>query len=256
MSDDERRGLAADNIVAGYGDALVLHGVSVAMRIGSITGVIGPNGSGKSTLLRVFSGLLPARSGRILLDGEDIGALPARKRLARGLAFVPQEHTVFTHMTVLENLLMGAWMWRGSHLEVRQRVDEACAAFPTLVELRNRPSGMLSGGQQKQLELARAMVSRPRYLIVDEPTAGLSPSASDHVYTTLQNIARGGKIGILLVDQNVREALRLASYVYVLTYGRNDVEGEANAISSRLNDVVQAWLGPPAAAQATATAGP
>lgn len=245
----ETVGLVAEGVTAGYRDISILHGVSLEVPLGRVTAMIGPNGSGKSTMLRAVCGLLPVRSGRIVLDGQDITGFSTRSRLERGLAFVPQEHSVFAHMTVHENMLLGAWMWRRTHKEVRSRIEEAYATFPMLEALSRRPAGMLSGGQQKLLELARAMVSQPRLLVVDEPTAGLSPRASEEVYRMLEDITRGGRIGILLVDQNVREALRLASYVYVLAYGRNDTEGDAEAISHRLAEVVRGWLGPRAAAE-------
>jgi urea transport system ATP-binding protein len=209
------------DLEVGYGRTAVVHGVSVEVPPDGVTAVMGHNGAGKTTLLRAAVGLLPARAGRILLDGEDVTALPAHQRVRRGLAYVPQGQQSFGLMTTAENLqLVADGRARGAAL-----VDEALDLFPALRGLLGRRAGLLSGGQRQQLAIARALITEPRLLILDEPTEGIQPSVVAEIEQTILGLTERGGLSVLLVEQHVGFALNAAQHYYVLAAGRVTAEG-------------------------------
>jgi branched-chain amino acid transport system ATP-binding protein len=228
--------------VAYESDIEILRGVSLTAKEGSVTAVIGPNGAGKSTLLRAVAGVAPTTNGTVKLDGRPITRLSPARLVELGLAFVPQERTIFTSMSVRENLQMGGWRRRGDRRWLEQRIEEVCALFPMLDERLHSTAGDLSGGQQKTLELARGLVSEPTVLLLDEPTAGLSPKMAAEIYRQIEYLRAQIGVTIVLVEQNVREALALADHVYVLAMGRNDLDGTSEEIASNLDSMVRGWL--------------
>jgi branched-chain amino acid transport system ATP-binding protein/neutral amino acid transport system ATP-binding protein len=219
--------MAAENIVCGYGAAdEILKGTNLLVRPGELVAIIGPNGAGKSTLLKSLAGLLTLKSGAILLEGRAIQTLPARERARLGIAFVPQEANVFPTMSVRENLEMGGFVQRGN---LAARIEALFARFPMLAEKRRQAARTLSGGQRQILAMAMALMVQPRLLMLDEPSAGLSPKAAE---TLLQDIAAIHREGtaIAMVEQNAREALAIADTGVVLVGGRTARVGEARAM--------------------------
>jgi branched-chain amino acid transport system ATP-binding protein len=223
-------------------DIEILRGVSITAERGAITAIIGPNGAGKSTLARAIVGLAPIISGSVELDGRDVTGLRPQDLLALGLAFVPQDRTLFPEMTVQENLQMGGWLRRRDRAWLSRRIESVLDDFPLLKERLRERAGDLSGGQQKILEIARCLISDPRALILDEPTAGLAPAMAKQVYAEIENLSTSRNLTVLLVDQNVREALTLSNRAYVLSMGRNDAEGAASDVLDRLDQIVRGWM--------------
>ena len=235
--------LTARDISAGYGDEDILHGVSVDVRRGSIVAVIGPNGSGKSTLLKTMYGLVPARRGRVTLFSDDGGAialtgLKPNRITALGVNMVPQLANVFPEMSVLENLEIGALPARERFAEQLERV---LAAFPMLRAMLRKRAATLSGGQRQMLGVARAMMSDPRVLILDEPSAGLAPAVLEEVFARVKAINAAG-VSILMVEQKARQCLAMADYGYVLDQGRNRLEGPGQGLLQD-PEVVRLYLG-------------
>ena len=215
--------LTAANIVAGYGPVDILHGVSLRVEPGEFVTVIGPNGSGKSTLLKAIFGLVPPRSGVITFAGQDITGIPTERLVLRGLGYVPQSANIFAALTVAENLEMGAFVRKSA---VAARIDEMYGLFPDLAEHRRRRAGNLSGGQRQMLALARALMLDPQLLLLDEPSAGLSPAIMQTVFSQIQRIQERG-VAAVIVEQNAREALNLSQRAYVLADGANRLEDSA-----------------------------
>jgi branched-chain amino acid transport system ATP-binding protein len=231
-----------EDVVAGYFEEdRVLNDVSLHAAPGRVTVVLGPNGSGKSTALRVMAGFLRPREGRVLLDGTDVTALPAFRRIGLGLGFLAQGRSTCPHLSVDENLQLGAWAFRSDRHRVRRAVAGSYERYPALGPLRSTAAGRLSGGQQRLLEMARMLVADPRVVLVDEPSAGLSPKLADQAYEDLAQLRREGRT-ILLVDQNVRAAVALADEIYILAYGRNGEHGPREAFEGRLGEVVRGWI--------------
>lgn len=230
--------LEAENVVTGYGEVNILHGVSIVLRRGEMVAVIGPNGAGKSTLLRAIFGLLAVRSGRVLLQGEDVTNLATDELVKRGISYVPQVDNVFPSLTILENLEMGGFIRRDG---VGERVEEVLRLFPDLESRRGEISGRLSGGQRQMLALARALMLDPSVLLLDEPSASLSPKMVDAIFDRITAINAGGT-AILLVEQNAREALSLSHRGYVLAMGINRLEGEARGLLEN-EEVGRLYLG-------------
>jgi ABC-type branched-subunit amino acid transport system ATPase component len=214
--------LALRDVVAGYEEIEVLRGVSVDVAPGEIVSIIGANGAGKSTLLRTVFGMVRPRAGSIRLDGAEIGGRPPVEVLRRGVGYVPQGRCNFPAMSVEENLLMGAYLRRDARIGAD--VDALLARFPVLAAKRRDPAGTLSGGQQQILEMAMALLLRPRLLLIDEPSLGLDPRMVELVFDTILGINRDGTT-ILMVEQNARKALSVSHRGFVLELGRNRFEG-------------------------------
>ena len=214
--------LEINSVQAGYDRTTVLHGVTVVVPKDGVAAVLGHNGAGKSTLLRAAMGLIKPTGGTILLDGEDITRLAPHQRVARGMAYVPQGQQSFPHLTTAENLQLVA----DGRPDGREAIGEALDLFPVLRELSGRRAGLLSGGQRQQLAIARALVTRPRLLLLDEPTEGIQPSVVAEIEETILALARGGGLSVLLVEQHVGFAMRAAQRYYVLEAGRVTSSGE------------------------------
>jgi len=216
--------LVATDIVAGYGRGdEILKGANLVIAPNEIVAIIGPNGAGKSTLLKVIAGLLHRSRGGILLDGQPIHSLSIRAIARAGVAFVPQEANIFPSLTVRENLEIGGYLDPG---RVRARTEDAFARFPMLAEKRNRAARTLSGGQRQVLAMATALMVAPRLLLLDEPSAGLSPVAAETLFATIAEVNRSG-VAIAMVEQNANEALLIAHRATVLVDGRNRRDGNA-----------------------------
>lgn len=221
--------LVASNVVAGYGAVEILHGVSVQAGDGEVTCIFGPNGCGKSTLLGAIAGIVDIWGGAVELDGEALAGKPAHAILKSGLALMPQGGGVFPQLSVRENLRVGGHTLADGRV-LDERIGELIGEFPRLGERLSVPAGNLSGGEQMMLAIARALIVRPRFILFDEPSAGLSPKLAAEALDRVAALARRG-IGVLMVEQNIREALRVADRIYVLAGGHNRFEGRPEDIA-------------------------
>jgi branched-chain amino acid transport system ATP-binding protein len=229
--------LAVDDLHVGYHAGLhILRGVNAAAAPGKITAVLGANGVGKSTMLKAIFGILSPARGRILLDQTDITGTAPHRMIELGIAYCPQQPGVFAEMTVEENVILGGWTFRGDARRMRDKLERSYTRFPMLKARRRSPAGELSGGQRRMVELARVLMSDPRYLLIDEPSAGVAPIAADGIYVMLKALQDDG-VGVLLVDQDIHRALSIADYVYIIDLGQNRREGTP----SELGDVVSAF---------------
>ena len=211
--------LIGENMTGGYGKSGpdILHDCTISVERGEIAVIVGPNGAGKSTGMKAVFGMLNLRQGRVMLDGQDITALTPQARVREGMGFVPQTSNIFTSMTVEENLEMGAFIREDDFTDTMEQVFEL---FPILREKRRQAAGELSGGQRQQVAVGRALMTQPKVLMLDEPTAGVSPIVMDELFDRIIEVARTG-ISILMVEQNARQALEIADKGYVLVQGRN-----------------------------------
>ena len=209
--------LIGQDMTGGYGGADILNGCTIAVDRGEIAVIVGPNGAGKSTAMKALFGMLNLRSGSVQLDGQDIMRLSPQDRVARGMGFVPQTNNVFTSMSVEENLEMGAFLRTD---DFQDTIAQIYDLFPILKQKRKQPAGQLSGGQRQQVAVGRALMTKPKVLMLDEPTAGVSPIVMDELFDRIIEVARTG-IPILMVEQNARQALEIADKAYVLVQGRN-----------------------------------
>jgi branched-chain amino acid transport system ATP-binding protein len=235
--------LQVTNVVAGYIPGHpILRGVNLQAEPGRITVILGPNGAGKSTLLKVISGFLMPESGKVMLGESEIGQLAPHDHVEHGVALLPQGRSVFPELSVTENIELGGWTMRSDRKRLREVVKSMFDRYPHLRPLRERAAGSLSGGQQRAVEIARLLVPNPSVLLIDEPSVGLSPIVAKQVYDELLAFKREGRT-ILLVDQDVRAAIGVADYVYVLSSGRNDIQGDRAAFEGDLGAMVRGWLG-------------
>jgi len=236
--DEPRVVLRAEGVTAGYGGPPIIEDVSLTVYAKKITAIVGPNGAGKSTLLKALSGVLKASSGEVQVLGRKTTNIPPEKLVRRGLGYVPQVSNVFPDLTVRENLEMGAYTRRRG---VGQRINELCELFPDLGASLRRRAGMLSGGQRSMLAMGRALMLNPAVMLLDEPSAGLSPLLQAALWEQIEKIAASG-VGICVVEQNTRRTLRHAHWGYILVLGRNRLDGPAQEL---LHDesVVELYVG-------------
>ncbi|HET7139769.1 MAG TPA: ABC transporter ATP-binding protein [Arthrobacter sp.] len=224
--------LTLDNLAAGYGRKKVVHGVDLQLKTGEIVGLMGHNGAGKTTIIRTVHGLLPALGGRILIDGEEVPTGSVQDNISRGLALIPSERFVFPDLSIRANLLLGAanapaGSDRGEQLAFVESL------FPLLAERSGQLAGTLSGGQQRMVSLGIALMARPRLLLLDEPSLGLAPSVVEQIFSTLRAIVDRGDLGILLLEQNIQQALVICDRVYVVRNGAIILEESAEEMRAR-----------------------
>jgi ABC-type branched-subunit amino acid transport system ATPase component len=237
---DGRPLLELTGVEAGYGSIQILHGVSLHVNAGEIVSVIGPNGAGKSTTFKVIMGLIAHLGGGIVFEGASLVGLRPDRILGRGLAYVPQGRVVFATMTVRENLEMGAYLER-DRAKVQASMDYVFSLFPRLGERTRQLAGSMSGGEQQMLAMGRALMMRPKMMMLDEPSLGLSPRLVDEVFDKAVDMAKGG-LTVMLVEQNAARALEISDRAYVLELGRNRFEGSGQALLAD-PDVRRMYLG-------------
>ena len=227
-----------ENLVGGYGGENILNDCSVSVNKGEISVIVGPNGAGKSTAMKAMLGMLKLSQGKVFLDGKDISNFSPQDRVASGISFVPQTMNIFNELTVKENLEMGAYLRKD---DLDETFEEMYSLFPILHEKKEQMAGELSGGQRQQVAVGRALMTRPTVLMLDEPTAGVSPVVMDELFDKIIDIKKTG-VAIIIVEQNAKQALNIADYGYVLVAGKNKFTGKGSEL---LNDteVRKAFLG-------------
>lgn len=230
--------LLGEHMTGGYGATDILHDCSIGVEKGEVAVIVGPNGAGKSTAMKAVFGMLPLRQGRILFNDQDITHLKPQERVLRGMGFVPQNQNVFTSMTVEENLEMGAFIRTEP---IADSIAQVYDLFPILKDKRRQPAGELSGGQRQQVAVGRALMTHPQVLILDEPTAGVSPIVMDELFDRIIEIARL-RVAILMVEQNAKQALEIADKGYVLVQGHNRFTDSGEALLAN-PEVRRAFLG-------------
>lgn len=234
--------LEVKNVVAGYiKEVPILHGVDLTAKDGLVTVIIGPNGAGKSTLLKAIYGYLRLTEGDVLHEGKSIKGLQPKDMLREGIALLLQGRSTFPKMTVHENLELGAWIFKGEKERVERAFEELYARYPRLKEGRHLPAGVLSGGEQRMLEIARITMTRPKTLLLDEPSVGLMPKLVDSVYEEIEKL-KEERFTIVIVDQNVKKSIEIADYVYVLKLGENSHHGPQAEFEARLEEIIKEWL--------------
>jgi branched-chain amino acid transport system ATP-binding protein len=231
----ENISLKAENIISGYGGMNILNGVSVEVSSQEIVVIIGPNGAGKSTLMKSIFGILPVKKGAVILGERDITNDHPQKLVQQGLAYIPQVRNVFPNLSVHENFEMGAYLREDN---LKESLDATYDLFPALIEKRNQPAGELSGGQQQMVAIGRALMSQPKFLLLDEPTAGLSPKMHLETFRSIKKIRDLG-VGILMVEQNAKKALEISDRGYVLVSGENRLmdTGKALLANKEISDL-------------------
>lgn len=235
--------LKAENLHAGYVvDIDILSGLTVEARSRQLTTVIGANGVGKSTLLKCIVGQIRPHSGSISYEGRDITGISTNQLVRLGIAYIAQRRNIFPHLSVRENLEMGAWIFRRDRSRVAEGIERALKAAPILREFRSRRAGDLSGGQQRLLEIQRALITDPKLLLVDEPTVGLDPQMTSVIYDHLRRLTAEEGRTILMVDQNVMAGTEVADYIYVLELGANKIEGAKAEFDAEYRDSISEWL--------------
>jgi branched-chain amino acid transport system ATP-binding protein len=218
--------LIGENMIGGYGSANILNDCTISVKKGEIAVVVGPNGAGKSTAMKAIFGMVNLKEGQIKIDGENVTKLAPQERVLKGMGFVPQSNNVFTTMTVEENLEMGGYIRRD---DLDETISQVYELFPVLKEKRFQPAGELSGGQRQQVAVGRALMTNPRVLMLDEPTAGVSPIVMDELFDKVIEIAETG-VAILMVEQNARQALEIADKGFVLVQGENKYTDTGKAL--------------------------
>ena len=230
--------LSAENMLGGYGETTILNDCSISVKKGEIAVIVGPNGAGKSTAMKAIFGMLDLRAGNIIFDGKDISDLKPQERVKSGMGFVPQTHNVFTSMTVMENLEIGGFT---NQENLSKNISEVFKLFPVVEEKQKQLVGELSGGQRQQVAVGRALMTNPKLLMLDEPTAGVSPLVVQELFEKITSIARTG-IAILMVEQNARQALEIADNGFVLVQGENKYTDKGSKLLSN-KEVRKAFLG-------------
>jgi branched-chain amino acid transport system ATP-binding protein len=234
---------AGEDIVAGYTqDINILRGLSARLWRGRISCVVGPNGTGKSTLLKALFGFLHPSAGRIVLDGKDITGSPPHRMLSLGIAYLPQRPSLFPYLTVESNLRLGLWHAKLKSADIHSRLQSVYDRFPAVKAKRRQPAGQLSGGQQRQVEIARSLMAEPSVYLIDEPTAGIDPQTSESIYEIVAGLAHDLNKAVLLVDQDIRSALEITDYVYVVKTGTVAASGPREAFGGDTDALVARWL--------------
>ena len=230
--------LSAENMLGGYGETTILNGCSISVEKGEIAVIVGPNGAGKSTAMRAIFGMLNLQAGKVIFDNQDITSLKPQERVGRGMGFVPQTNNVFTSMTVLENMEIGGFINKD---RFEENVQEVFKLFPILQEKEKQLVGELSGGQRQQVAVGRALMTNPKILMLDEPTAGVSPIVVKELFEKIIEISKTG-IAILMVEQNAKQALNIADHGFVLVQGENRYTDKGSNLLAN-KDVRKAFLG-------------
>jgi ABC-type branched-subunit amino acid transport system ATPase component len=238
MSNEEVATLSVQGLTAGYGGPPIIEQISLAARRGAITAIVGPNGAGKSTLLKAVAGLIRPAAGKVFVEGKEVTGLPAEKLIRRGIAYIPQVENVFPDLTVRENLDMGGYVRKSG---VRERIEQLFLLFPDLKAAAHRRASTLSGGQRTMLALARGLMVDPAVLILDEPSAGLSPKFQGLIWERIEQI-RATNVAVVIVEQNTRETLRHAQWAYVLVLGKNRLEGTGHDLLQD-DEVINLYVG-------------
>ena len=229
---------SSSNMTGGYGGVDILNNCGIEVNQGEISVVVGPNGAGKSTAMKAMLGMISLKSGEIVLNGKDISDLTPEDRVAQGIAFVPQTMNIFSELTVEENLEMGAFLRNDN---INRTIDEVYGLFPVLNDKKNQLAGELSGGQRQQVAVGRALMTKPSVLMLDEPTAGVSPIVMDELFDRIIEIKNTG-VAIIIVEQNAKQALSIADYGYVLVGGKNRFTGRGSELLNN-PEVRKAFLG-------------
>lgn len=232
------------NVSVSYsGDITILKDLSIKARQGSITGIIGPNGAGKSTALKTMYRMLSVSSGDLLYDGQVITRLDQTELMRRGIAFVPQNHSIFGGMSVRDNLILGAWSIRREGARIRDAIERVYGVFPMLAEKDKALAGTLSGGQQRFLEIGRSLMTDPKVILFDEPSAMIAPKYSKQIYRFLTLMKESGKT-VILVDQNVRQCVNVSDHLYVLELGRNKLDCPTASMNgnTEMMNLIAGWI--------------
>ena len=230
--------LSGEKITCGYGSIDIVSNCNIGVSKGKISSVVGPNGAGKSTAMKALFGLLPIKHGKVILDGEDITNLPPQQRVLKGMGFVPQTNNIFPSLTVQENLEMGAFIDQNN---INTMLEYVYDLFPVLKDKKSQDAGELSGGQRQQVAVGRALMTKPKVLMLDEPSAGVSPIIMDSLFTKIKEIANQGT-AVLMVEQNAKQALKISDLGFVLSQGKNLFTDSGNSLLAN-KEVRQAFLG-------------
>ena len=230
--------LSCTNMTGGYGGEDIIHGCDMEVDRNQIVVIVGPNGAGKSTAMKAMLGMISLKEGSLILDGSDISKLTPQDRVAAGIAFVPQTMNIFSELTVEENLEIGAFLREDN---VKETIEEIYNLFPAMKDKRNQLAGELSGGQRQQVAVSRALMTRPKVLMLDEPTAGVSPIVMKEIFERIITIKNSG-VAIVIVEQNAKQALNIADFGYVLVGGENKFSGEGQALLNN-QEVRKSFLG-------------
>lgn len=235
--------LNVKDVYAGYYKGIdILKGVSMEVKKNTTVCIIGPNGAGKSTLIKTIYGFIKPRKGEIVFNGNIITGKAPFEVMRMGISYVPQEKGIFPHMSVEENLMLGGWVRRNKIDELEDGLNYVLDMFPNLKAKRDMKAGLLSGGEQKMVEVGRALMLKPKMIIFDEPTAGLAPKLMNAVYNVIKKLQDEG-LTILMIDQNIKHGISISDYVYVLELGKITYRGPREKVEAKLKDIIKNWLG-------------